>query len=164
LPVWLEERKHSVSAKTYKADAALPRLVPTGLGALSINAVTDREITRALIMLTKKGLAESSVRRFRDSLSSFCLGSARADDCRQSSYPDSSAACRDARVEMFPFSEDELERVYIRATRRDQRLADLLLIDAWTGLRWSELPAMRVRDFLEVPLPIGGAARRARGR
>ena len=32
LPVWLDERKHSVSAKTYKADAALPRLVPTALG------------------------------------------------------------------------------------------------------------------------------------
>lgn len=60
-----------MSAKTYTADAALPRLVPTALGALSINAVTDREITRALIVLTKSGLAESSVRRFRDSLSSF---------------------------------------------------------------------------------------------
>ena len=53
LPVWLDERKHSVSAKTYTADAALPRSVPTALGALSINAVTDREITRALIVLTK---------------------------------------------------------------------------------------------------------------
>jgi len=58
------------------------------------------------------------------------------------------------RVEMLPFSEDELEGIYVRATARDQRLADLLLIDAWTGLRWSELRAMRVRDFVEVPLPI----------
>jgi site-specific recombinase XerC len=60
-----------VSAKTYMADAALPRLVPTALGVLSIKAVTDREITRALIILTKSGLGESSVRHFRDSLSSF---------------------------------------------------------------------------------------------
>ena len=29
-----------------------------------------------------------------------------------------------------------------------------MLIDAWTGLRWSELRAVRVRDFVEVPLPI----------
>jgi hypothetical protein len=29
-----------------------------------------------------------------------------------------------------------------------------LLIDAWTGLRWSELRAMSVRDFVEVSLPI----------
>jgi len=42
----------------------------------------------------------------------------------------------------------------MRAAARDERLADLLLIDAWTGLRWSELRAMRVRDFVEVPLPI----------
>ena len=59
-----------MSAKTYTADAALPRLVPTALGVLSINAVTDREITRVLIILPKSGLAESSVRHFRDPLSS----------------------------------------------------------------------------------------------
>ena len=55
---------------------------------------------------------------------------------------------------MFPFSEAELEEVYADAVERDQRLADLLLIDAWTGLRWSELRAIRVRDFIEVPLPV----------
>jgi integrase len=155
LPVWLDERKHSVSAKTYTADAALPRLVPTALAALSINAVTDREITRALIILTKSGLAESSVRRFRDSLSSFFAWAVRermiaANPVTPTRVPRAGTP----RVEMLPFSEDELERVYVRATARDQRLADLLLIDAWTGLRWSELRAMRVRDFVEVPLPI----------
>jgi hypothetical protein len=71
IPVWLEERKHSVSAKTYVADAALVRLVPHPLAALRIAAVSDREVSRALIALTRTGLAEASVRRFRDSLSSF---------------------------------------------------------------------------------------------
>jgi integrase len=55
---------------------------------------------------------------------------------------------------MFPFSEAELDEVYADAIERDQRLADVLLIDAWTGLRWSELRATRVRDFIEVPLPL----------
>jgi integrase len=55
---------------------------------------------------------------------------------------------------MFPLGEDELEEVYADAAKRDQRLADLMLIDAWTGLRWSELRAIRVRDFVEVPLPV----------
>lgn len=55
---------------------------------------------------------------------------------------------------MYPFSEDELERVYRRALQRDARLADILLIDGWTGLRWSELRAVRVRDFVEVPIPL----------
>ena len=55
---------------------------------------------------------------------------------------------------MFPFSEADLERVYVRAVGRDQRLADILLVDAWTGLRWSELRAIRVRDFVQVPMPV----------
>lgn len=37
---------------------------------------------------------------------------------------------------------------------RDQRLADIMLVDAWTGLRWSELRAIRVRDFIEIPIPV----------
>jgi integrase len=154
LPVWLEERKHSVSAKTYMADAALPRLVPTALGALSINAVTDREITRALIILTT--VAWQSHRcvvfdtRCRRSLPGQRERMIAANPVTPTRVPRAGTP----RVEMLPFSEDELERVYVRATARDQRLADLLLIDAWTGLRWSELRAMRVRDFVEVPLPI----------
>ena len=55
---------------------------------------------------------------------------------------------------MYPFSEEELEELYGRAVQRDQRLADILLVGAWTGLRWSELRAVRVRDFVEVPLPV----------
>src|SRR3954451_17121115 len=55
---------------------------------------------------------------------------------------------------MFPFGEQELERVYRRASDKNQRLADILLVDAWTGLRWSELRAIRVRDFVQVPMPV----------
>ena len=45
--------------------------MPPALAALQIGAVTDREVTRALIALNQSGLAESSVRRFRASLSAF---------------------------------------------------------------------------------------------
>jgi hypothetical protein len=62
IAVWLDEQKHSVSAKTYTADADRIRSL--------IDQRGDREITRVLIILTKSGLAESSVRHFRDSLSS----------------------------------------------------------------------------------------------
>jgi hypothetical protein len=64
LPIWLEERQHAVSAKTYKSDAALPRLVPTSLAVMQVRAVTDREVSRVLIALLRGGLAESSVKRF----------------------------------------------------------------------------------------------------
>ena len=54
---------------------------------------------------------------------------------------------------MYPFSEDELEQVHQVAAIRDQQLADVVLVAGWTGLRWSELRAVRVRDFVEVPMP-----------
>jgi len=60
-----------VSRKPYVSDRALLRLVPRSLAALAVNAVTDREVTRALVTFTKDGLAEASVRRFPASLSSF---------------------------------------------------------------------------------------------
>lgn len=154
IPVWLEERRHSVSAKTYTADAALLRLAPHSLAALSVNAVTDREIARALITLTRDGLAESSVRRFRASLSSFFAWAVRermilANPVLRTRVPKASGP----RTEMYPFGEEDLERIYIKAAARDQRLADIMLIAGWTGLRWSELRAVRVRDFVEVPMP-----------
>ena len=55
MPEWLVERQHEVSHKTYVADAGLPRLVPPALAALQIGAVTNREVTRALIALTSPG-------------------------------------------------------------------------------------------------------------
>ncbi|HEX8508155.1 MAG TPA: tyrosine-type recombinase/integrase [Propionibacteriaceae bacterium] len=155
LPVWLEQRRDAVSAKTFVANSALRRLVPTSLAALSIGAVTDREVTRALLSLSRAGLAEASVRRFRASLSSFFAWAVKermiaTNPVTSTRVPRLSAP----RVEMFPFSEAGLESVHRRASARDQRLADILLIDGWTGLRWSELRAARVRDFVEVPLPM----------
>lgn len=154
LPVWLEERRHSVSRKTYVTDTALLRLVPHSLAAMSVNAVTDREVSRALVTLTRDGLAESSVRRFRASLSSFFAWAVRerlilANPVFLSRVPRSGGT----RVEMYPFTEDELEEVHRAAASRDQRLADVVLVAGWTGLRWSELRAVRVRDFVEVPMP-----------
>jgi len=71
LPEGLAEREHAVSRKTYVSDSSLPRLTPPAPAALQIGAVTDREVTRALIALNRSGLAESSVNRFRAPLSAF---------------------------------------------------------------------------------------------
>jgi site-specific recombinase XerC len=71
LPEWLRGREHSVSRKTYVADASLIRLTPPALVALRIGMVTDRQVARALVALNGSGLAESSIRRFRASLSAF---------------------------------------------------------------------------------------------
>lgn len=155
LPIWLEERRDTVSAKTYVADASLVRLVPTTFSAVAISAITDREVQKLLIGWRRTGLAEASVKRIRNSLSSFFAWSVRerlivANPVTVTRVPRSN----EPRVEMYPLGEDELERVWERAKERDPRLADILLLAAWTGLRWSELRALRVRDFVEVPMPL----------
>ena len=43
-------------SETYVADAALVRLVPHSLAALRIAAVSDREVSRALIALIADGI------------------------------------------------------------------------------------------------------------
>ena len=155
LPEWLREREHAVSHKTYVADAALVRLTPPALNALQVSAVTDREVTRALIALNRSGLAESSVRRFRASLSAFfawavCERMIAANPVTGTRVPKG----RGVRTEIRPFAEDELESFHLAVTARNQRLADVLLVAGWTGLRWSELREVRVRDVVQVPMPV----------
>ena len=155
LPIWLEERKHAVSHKTYVADAALVRLIPPTLGAMQIGAVTDREITHVLVGWSRHGYAEASIRRTRNSLSSFFAWAVRErlitlNPVTVTRVPRSHAP----RTEMYPFGEDDLELLWERAAEKNRRLADLVLLAAWTGLRWSELRAIRVRDFIEVPMPM----------
>jgi hypothetical protein len=81
LAVWLDEQKHSVSAKTYTADAALPRLVPTALGALSINAGDRSRDHTGVDHPYEKWLGRVVGASFpRLAIVVLCLGSARADD------------------------------------------------------------------------------------
>jgi integrase len=155
LPEWLQERENAVSRKTYVSDSSLSRLMPPALAALQIGAVTDREITRALIAVNRSGLAESSVKRFRASLSAFFAWAVRerliaVNPVIGTRMPKG----RGVRTVIRPFAEDELESFYMAVSARDNRLADALLIAAWTGLRWSELREVRVRDFVRVPLPV----------
>lgn len=165
VPVWLEERKDTVARKTYVADAALPRLIPTALAALQVGAVTDREVTRALVALTRQGLAEASVRRFRASLSSFFAWAVReriiaANPVTGTRVP----KVGEPPVEMHPFSESQLEDLWTAASARNARLADILLIAGWTGLRWAELRAIRVRGLRGGPhAAAGGSAGSAGG-
>jgi integrase len=58
------------------------------------------------------------------------------------------------RAVIRPFTEDELEAFHLAVSERDQRLADVLLAAAWTGLRWSELREVRVRDFARLRMPV----------
>jgi integrase len=155
LPEWLEEREHAVSRKTYVSDKAVLRLTPPALAALQVGAVSDREVSRALLALIKSGLAESSVKRYRASLSAFFAWAVRerliiSNPVTRTRVPKG----KGTRGQIRPFAEDELESFHTTAAAKDQRLADILLAAAWTGLRWSELREVRVRDFVRVPMPV----------
>jgi integrase len=171
---WLEIRRVTVAAKTYRADQDLPRLMPTGLLALQVSAVSGREVARSFESLLASGLAEGSVVRYRASLSAFFSWCVREKVIvanpvtgvrvpRQSAEPE----------EMDPFSELELEEAYARWYEASPRLADILLLMAWTGLRWAEARSLRVEDLVEVPTPgllvqrsqpEGGAVKSTKGR
>ena len=166
LPEWLQEREHSVSRKTYVSDASLARLTPPALAALQIGAVTDREVTRTLIALSRSGLAESSVKRFRASLSSFFAWAVR--ERLIASNPVTTTRVpkgRAVRTEIRPFAEDELESFYMAVSARDQRLADVLLVAVMDGPAVVGAPrgaSARLRPGTDAGAP--GQPGRARGR
>lgn len=151
---WLEIRVTTVAKKTYKADADLRRLMPTSLQALQLSAVSDREVSRSFVTLLSDGLAESSVVRYRASLSSFFAWCVQekliiANPVKGTAVPKSS----DETTEMQPFTEDALEAAYLRWQANDPHLADVLLVLGWTGLRWGEARAVTVSDVMRVPSP-----------
>ncbi|WP_245633174.1 tyrosine-type recombinase/integrase [Luteipulveratus mongoliensis] len=155
LPQWFEVRALSVADTTYKTDQRLLKALPTWLAARAVNSVTDREVQRALVAYTKAGRAQSSVTRYRAALSSFFAWCVRerliaTNPVAATRVPRQSAP----RVAMRPFAESELEAVAASIEKRDERLARIVLVAGWTGLRWSELRAIRVRAFVQVPLPL----------
>jgi integrase len=152
LTLWLATHRASVSANTYKSDADLVRVLPPSLLALQVAAVTDREIARCFEYWIGSGYSEGTAVRHRASLSAFFAWCARERYIltnpvtgvrvpRQSTVP----------TEMSPFNEEELETAYRGWHQENARLAAILLVLGWTGLRWSEARAARVEDLLQVP-------------
>lgn len=151
---WLAVRERTVAPTTYYADKNMVRIMPTSMRNVHLSAITEREVARSFELLLAHGLAESSVVRFRASLSAFyawCLREKLVSDNPVTGVrvPKGSAEVD----EMDPFTEDELEAAHLVWASMDQRLADALLVMGWTGLRWGEMRAMQVSSFLEVPTP-----------
>lgn len=151
---WLESRQVTVSKNTHRMDRDLVRVLPKSLAARELSSVSDREIARCIESWLSSGLSETSTKRYRASLSVFfgwCVRERlilvnpvlRVRVPKQSREP----------VEMQPFTEDDLEAAYLRWQGENKRLADILLVMGWTGLRWSEVRAVTVRDLMRIPTP-----------
>ncbi|WP_230207734.1 tyrosine-type recombinase/integrase [Microlunatus sp. Gsoil 973] len=151
----------TVSKNTHRIDEDLVRVLPKSLAARELGTVSDREIARCFESWLAVGLSEKSATRYRASLSVFFGWCVRerlilANPVIGVRVPKQSVEP----VEMLPFTEDELEAAYLRWKGENARLADILLVLGWTGLRWSEVRAVTVRDLMQVPTP-GLVIRRA---
>ncbi|MFC8798004.1 tyrosine-type recombinase/integrase [Promicromonospora sp. NPDC057138] len=151
---WLKIRRVTVAQKTYTADADLTRLMPASMQNVHLSSVKDREVARSFEKLLAGGLKESSVVRYRASLSVFFSWCVRekliaTNPVTGVKVPKGS----DEIDEMDPFTENGLEAAYLTWKMKDERLADILLVKGWTGLRWGELRAMQVANLMEVPTP-----------
>lgn len=155
LEAWLKVRQDTVASKTYTTDRALLRLIPTYLLNMQLGSVTEREVSRSFETLIRSGLAERSVVRYRASLSSFFAWTVRENIRTQNPVtttrvPRSSSPT----TPMLPWTEAELENAYLRWLEHDPRLADIMLILGWTGLRWGEARDLEVGDLTTDPSPV----------
>ena len=151
---WLVIRSTTVAQKTYRADQDVERLTTASVLNLHLSAVSSREVARVFEHLLASGLVESSVVRYRASLSSFFGWCVRekliaANPVTAVPVPKGS----EERSEMNPFTEAELEAAYKVWREQDARLSNILLVLGWTGLRWGEARAMTVGDVMKVPAP-----------
>lgn len=154
LDEWLNVRRTTVAKKTYRTDQDVRRLSPTSLLALQVGSVSGREVARAFEALLSSGLAESSVVRYRASLSSFFAWCVR--EKLIVTNPVTGVRVPRQSVEttgMLPFSEQELDHAYTVWQEQDEHLANVFLVLAWTGLRWAEARSMTVGDVMAVPTP-----------
>ena len=151
LMVWIEQRAGTVAPGTLTVDADLARVLPRWFLNLSINAVTEAHVAQ-LLADWSRSRSHGSMVRYRASLSAFFADCVRS---RLTSVSPVAGVRAPRRIqpskEMHPFTEAEVELVATEVAQRNQRLADVVLIAAWTGLRWGELRALRVADLIEVP-------------
>lgn len=147
LPEWLEHREHTVSAKTYRTDSDLLKLVDAPLGARQVASIKRIDIERWMQRLRKAGHSYATVARRRDSMAAFFKW--LIEDHRITANPvkDAKQPRRiEPEVELNPFTEDELAALVSTIRKTSEHLADIVLVLGWTGLRWGEARAIRVGD------------------
>ena len=164
---WLEQRAGRVSPTTLNTDRYLlptpgqrsgrsgtEAILPTWFRKLHVGRITAAAIGTWQDGLLARGLAPTSVKRHRESLTSFfawCVGEGyiAANPVKAAPPP------RDRRVreDMRPLPAHEFEAVIADVAQASEGYADLVHVLARTGIRWGEARAMLVRDFTEVPMP-----------
>ena len=151
---WLEMRRARVAPKTYVSDGLLVDAVPSWFARVVVREVTPGHLAR-LLREWGEQVGQTSVVRRRASLSAFFEW--LVVECRAISANPVRGIRAPRRVEPRkeprPLSERELVEVAAKvAERGGVRLAKIVLLLGWTGLRPSEARELRVRDVVQVPV------------
>lgn len=158
LHYWLANRAATVEPRTLRTDQDLLRLIPRSYLARDLSTINPCDMAGILGCLRARGLSPLSVRRHRSSLSAFFAWCARAGlPVATPALPESEPASVTPAV-IRPFSAVELESAWEEWSEFSPVLADVLLILARTGLRWSEARALAVADANGVFLRVNKAA------
>lgn len=154
LDQWLDLRRSRVAPKTLVSDMTFSQALPVWFGRVQAREVTPGHVAR-LLREWGEQVGRVAVVRRRASLSAFfewlvievrAIGSNPVKSVRVPRQVEPSKGPR-------PLTEHELASVALKvAERGGQRLAEIVLLLGWTGLRPSEMRELRVRDVVEVPV------------
>lgn len=161
---WLTARAGTVASSTLSADSALLKNLRGTLGHRPIASIREADIEALLTTLAKRGLARTSVTRFRATLSSMFSWAVRQKLVSRNPVlgvrvPAGTGTA--PKHEVLPFTVTELREVVADLARHEPRQAQIALVLGLTGLRWGELVALRVRDVTFAPRAAFRVARSA---
>lgn len=152
--LWLQVRSGNVAPKTLVSDEHTIGSLPRWFARLQVRDVAPGQVARLLREWGDSVGRESVVRR-RATLSTFFewlvleMRAVPTNPVRNVRAPRRLEAPSGKR----PLSEVELEAVAQQVLARGgERLAEVVLLLGWTGLRWGEARELRVRDVVELPL------------
>jgi len=141
---WLAERVATVDAATARTDEDLLRLVPCHYLGRDLDSVSASDVTAILAGLAAGSASEELLQQHRESLSVFFAWCARAG--LMVATPADPAPETAAAPGFRPFTADELEDAWLEWSGFSPVLADVMLVLARTGLRWSEARTVTVAD------------------
>lgn len=138
---WLEQHKPKITPSSYHSVESAWRIhVRPKWGGYAVGAITKRDVQTWLNELGEKR-SHTTVARVRDLLAGI-LDHA-VEDNRITKNP-----ARDLRIKKKPIPDEVfLSHAQVEALALTSRHPDLVLFLAYTGLRWGECTALRVRNL-----------------
>lgn len=153
---FLDSRVGQVAPHTWRTDRDNLANTPRSWAGLPISTITESDIlTHLTSELNTK--AYSTVARARTTLSALFQYTVRErmrlrNPVRDVPMP-SGAQTKMSKGEVDPPTDDELAEILSLQAQLSEKYAEVTEFISLTGLRWSELRAVRIRGLQEIPFP-----------